>query len=728
MKMADKQATVYVIDLGATLSRVHPSRGESDLDYTLTYIWDKITATMSTGRKTDVIGVVGFRTENTDNTMATADGYENICVLAPIAQFLMDHVRDLNRVLVPSRGKGEGGDGFSAICIAVDMIMRYCRKLKYIKNVVLVTDGRGEWDDEGCEEIVGQIQEEGINLTVLGVDFDDEEYGFVEEKKVPKKARNEKVIKKIVEACNEGGQELGIFGTLAEAIYELGKPRLKKVRPVASFRGELTLGNPEMYDTAFSINVERYPRTAIAKPISASSYTTKTEKLGSDGEVSGDGPASKVTDLQAVKNARAYQIEDDAAAGGMMDIEKEQMEKGYKYGRTVVPISTTDETITVLETEPGLRVIGFVPVEKYRRYFSMSTTNVIVGAKDNPKAAMALSSLIHALFELEAYALARLVTKKNVAPVLVLLAPFIDADYECLIDVQVPFTEDVRHYRFPALDKVTTISGKVLEKHRFLPTPGLEKQMSDYVDKMDLMTANDDEDEAEYATVDETFSPILHRINQVVRWRAVHPDEPLPPAHEILTKYNCPPETLLVVSTDTLRKLIEASGVKKVDPKLAGRKRGREQPVPKSGLDVEALLTSAVPLAPKKAKISSANPIPDFKNKLRTTEDLSDLEEAGKEMLAVLKDLIKYSLADANYGRVCETLKVMREEYIEYDEPRIYNTVLQGLKEAIVSKELDGDRMECWDEIRYNRLGLITKGESERVEVGDAEARRFLWG
>jgi len=167
--MADKQATVYIIDLGPTLSRVHPSRGESDLDYALTYIWDRITATMSTGRKTDVIGVVGFRTENTDNTMATADGYENICVLAPIGQFLMDHVRDLKRALVPSRGKGRGGDGFSAICIAVDMIMKYCRKLKYIRNVVLVTDGRGEWDDDGCEEIVRQIQEEGINLTVLYV-------------------------------------------------------------------------------------------------------------------------------------------------------------------------------------------------------------------------------------------------------------------------------------------------------------------------------------------------------------------------------------------------------------------------------------------------------------------------------------------------------------------------------------------------------------------------------
>lgn len=67
----------------------------------------------------------------------------------------------------------------------------------------------------------------------------------------------------------------------------------------------------------------------------------------------------------------------------------------------------------------------------------MSSTNVIVGAKGNPKAAMALSSLIHALFELDSYALARLVKKKDTQPLMVVLAPFIDAEFECLVDVEV---------------------------------------------------------------------------------------------------------------------------------------------------------------------------------------------------------------------------------------------------------------------------------------------------
>lgn len=264
------------------------------------------------------------------------------------------------------------------------------------------------------------------------MDFDDEEFGFTEEDKNPKKGKNEAVLRKLCSGVD------GVYGTLQEAINELGNPRLKKTRPVTSFKGDLTLGDPSKYENALIINVERYPRTMIAKPVSASAYVMKTEpgqvEESSIGNIAFDGSNSN---LQEVKQTRSYQVDDDNALGGKMDIDKDQMEKGYSYGREVVPISTTDETITVFETEPGLQILGFIPADKYQRYFSMSSTNVVVGAKANPKAAMALSSLIHALFELESYALARLVKKKDAQPLMVMLAPSIDADFECLIDVEV---------------------------------------------------------------------------------------------------------------------------------------------------------------------------------------------------------------------------------------------------------------------------------------------------
>ncbi|KAH8153276.1 uncharacterized protein LAJ45_02863 [Morchella importuna] len=717
--MADKQTTIYVIDLGKSMGE-GPKNGrtETDLEYVLKYVWDKITSTIANGRKTDTIGIVGFRTDGTNNEMVEEDdSYENVSVMSPVKQFLLPDLREMQEKLVPSRV--DVGDGISALCIGIQLIMLHCKRLKFIRNICLVTNGRGSFDMDEVEQIKEQIKAEGINLTILGVDFDDEDFGFKEEDKPPKKAKVEESLKKL---CEDVG---GVFGTIQEAIEELGNPRLKKTRPVASFKGDLTLGDPAQYPNAVTINVERYPRTMVAKPISASSYIMKAEaREGEEADVS----------LEAVRQARAYQVDDHDAAGGKMDVDRDQMEKGYTYGKEVVPISSTDETVTLFETEPGLQIVGFIPVENYKRYFSMSSTNAIVGAKGNPKAAMALSSLIHALFELDSYALARLVKKKDTQPLMVVLAPFIDAEFECLIDVEVPFAEDVRAYKFPPLDRVKTVSGKVLDKHRYIPTPDMDKYMSDYVDSMDLSNFGEDEEgnPSEYITVEDTYSPIVHRINQVVRWRAIHPNEPIPPPYEVLLKYSKVPEGLLEKIEDPLGKLIAACDIKVVDPKVTGKRGRREQPAPKSGLDIEALLNEDEPSstsdAPKKPKkISATNAIPEFKQRFTQTDDLDELISAGQEMLEIIKGLITHSLADTNYARACEMLKVIRDAFTEFDEPEVYNDIIKELKRAIYAEELDGDRVDMWREVRVNKLGLVTAKEGNGRGVEDDEAKAFLW-
>lgn len=77
----------------------------------------------------------------------------------------MPNVRELQGTLKPS--KTNKGDGISAICIAIEMIMTYCKKLKYTRNICLVTDGMGDFDTDEIDNIKDQIKAEGINLTVL---------------------------------------------------------------------------------------------------------------------------------------------------------------------------------------------------------------------------------------------------------------------------------------------------------------------------------------------------------------------------------------------------------------------------------------------------------------------------------------------------------------------------------------------------------------------------------
>ena len=86
----------------------------------------------------------------------------------------------------------------------------------------------------------------------------------------------------------------------------------------------------------------------------------------------------------------------------------------------------------------------------------MGESCITIAPRTDEEARIALSSLIHALHELDSYAVARIVLKENKDPQIILLAPYIEPDIEGLIDVPLPFAEDVRTYRFPPLDRVIT--------------------------------------------------------------------------------------------------------------------------------------------------------------------------------------------------------------------------------------------------------------------------------
>jgi ATP-dependent DNA helicase 2 subunit 2 len=41
--MAEKEATIFVIDLGKTMGEKHSERSVSDLEWAMPYVWDRIT-------------------------------------------------------------------------------------------------------------------------------------------------------------------------------------------------------------------------------------------------------------------------------------------------------------------------------------------------------------------------------------------------------------------------------------------------------------------------------------------------------------------------------------------------------------------------------------------------------------------------------------------------------------------------------------------------------------
>lgn len=158
-------------------------------------------------------------------------------------------------------------------------------------------------------------------------------------------------MRSFAESCSDG-----TFGTTAEAIEALATPVVKVTREYNTYTGPLTLGDPKKYpETAVSIDVARYFKTHQAKPVSAKSYVSRTV----DGAIDVELP--DIDDLTAVKQARAYKVNDPTALGGKRDVERDALEKGYEYGSDIVHISELDQNITKLEATRDFSIIGFVP-------------------------------------------------------------------------------------------------------------------------------------------------------------------------------------------------------------------------------------------------------------------------------------------------------------------------------------------------------------------------------
>ena len=145
---------------------------------------------------------------------------------------------------------------------------------------------------------------------------------------------------------------------------------------------------------------------------------------------------------------------------------------------------------------------------------------------------------------------------------------------------------------------------------------------------------------------------------------------------------------------------------------------------PRSGLDVGALLSERPAI--KERRISSQNAVPEFIQIVGESSGIDDIQilrDAVKQLGNIIKDWIRQSMGDSNYDRVIETLKIMRRECQELDEPAPYNDYIKDLKAAVFKEELGGDRRELWWAIRKEKLGLFDRTESEHVDVEPEEAR-----
>lgn len=557
----------------------------------------------------------------TKNNLATQGEYSNIAVLQDVTMFTLEMLHEVRRELVPS--EVDAADIISGIVVAIDMIRTYCRHLKYIKNIYVLTNARYskplEETEGDIEAIRDEMSKNNIQFKVLGVDFDDTENGIVESEDDgpidPRKKQSEAILKKLCEIPDS------VFANAQEAVDSLQLPSVKKVRPIKTFAGKLTLGDLTEYpiDNCISIDIEAFPATRVATASTAVAYATAGKPAASQatqGSPDAKLSALKKQGLQEVKRLTEFYVVDENDPEVKTEVEAEDVKSGYRFGPDIVVLTEEEEQVIKLRSqEPAsMMIVGFVKENMIPRYMSMSNTDYVVGAKGEPEATMALSSLIHALFLEKSAAIVRLVQKDGKDAQMCALTPVIEENLECLVLTHLPFAQDQRHYRFPPLGEVRvkdkeTGGFKTVTEHPMIPTEEMQDAMDQLVDDMDLMQADDG---FEYAPPDQVYNPLIHRIKQVIKHCALMDNtQDIPDILPILKKYSGPPAHVVENASKSIAKLESLLATKRVETKeerkervkleretkgTAGAEPKDELRVEEQPIDIETLLANSGPV------------------------------------------------------------------------------------------------------------------------------------
>jgi len=171
--MAGKEATLFLIDVGVTTATRNNGRDVTDLDYGMQYIWDRIAVILSANKASHLVGVIGFRTDETNNHLSEAgDEYGNIYEMKELAAIKMPDLKYLQQQIKSSAT--HSGDAVSAIVVGTE-IMGKATTLKsgkpgaYTRKMILLTDGKGHIAEDELESIAAKLNEDKIALTVMYV-------------------------------------------------------------------------------------------------------------------------------------------------------------------------------------------------------------------------------------------------------------------------------------------------------------------------------------------------------------------------------------------------------------------------------------------------------------------------------------------------------------------------------------------------------------------------------
>lgn len=700
---ANKAAVVLCMDVGVAMGNSFPGE-ESPFEQA------KKVMTMFVQRQVfseskDEIALVLFGTDRTDNALAGEDQYQNITVHRHLMLPDFDLLEDIgSKIQLGSRQ----ADFLDALIVCMDLIQRETIGKKFgKKHIEVFTDLSSPFSQDQLDVIICNLKKSGISLQFF-LPFS---------------------IGKNRETGNrgDGGSDHCGPSFPQKGITEQQKEGIRMVeRVMVSLEGED--GLEEIYSFSESLRqlcvfkkIERrsmpWPCQLTISPslsIKIVAYKSIVQERVKKTWIAVDARTLKKEDIQ---KETVYCLNDDDET----EVSKEDTIQGFRYGSDIVPFSKVDEEQMKYKSEGKcFSVLGFCRSSQvHRRFFMGYQVLKVFAAKDDEAAAVALSSLIHALDELNMVAIVRYAYDRRANPQVGVAFPHIKDAYECLVYVQLPFMEDLRQYMFSSLKN----------NKKCTPTEAQLSAIDDLIESMSLVKKSKEEDAIEdLFPTSKIPNPEFQRLFQCLLHRALHPQERLPPIPQHILNMLDPPTEIQakgeipLSKVKTLFPLTDAD--KKKDHVTAQdifQDNHEEGPAAKKcKTEKEEIHISVSSLAEGKVtKVGSVNPVENFRVLVR--QKIASFEEASLQLISLIEQFL-----DTNetlyFMKSMECIRAFREEAIQFSEEQRFNCFLEALREKVEIKQLN----HFWEIVVQDGVTLITKDEGPGSSVTTEEAAKFL--
>ncbi|XP_008937038.1 PREDICTED: X-ray repair cross-complementing protein 5 [Merops nubicus] len=653
----------------------------------------------------DEVAVVLFGTDDTRNDLACEDQYQNITIHRSLMLPDFDLMEDIQDVI---KAGSEQADFLDAIIVCMDLLQKETIGKKYEKkHIELFTDLSSPVSEDQLEIIIDNLKKTGISLQFFlpfPVDVDDgggdtsTSVWSTHRNSFPRKGLTEQqkeginVVRKLMHTLDEEGGLEEVY-TFRESLERLSMFKKIERRPMA-WPCQLTIGSN------LSIRIVAYKSVT----------EEKVKKIWTVVD-------AKTHRKDDVQRETVYCLNDDDET----EVQKDDTIQGFRYGSDIIPFSKEDEEQMKYKTEAKcFSVLGFTRSSQIQRHYYMGNQVLkVFAAKDDENAAVAFSALIHALHELKVVAIVRYAYDRRCNPQVGVAFPHIKDAYECLIYVQLPFTEDLRQYLFSSLKN----------NKKCIPTADQLSAVDSLIDSMNLVYEDDNGE-----TFEDLFKPSkipnpqFQRLYQCLQHKAFHPNEPLPPIEQHLLEMLEMPCVVKERCQSPLEKVkalfpLKEVGKKKEDKTAQDifKDNSEDGPNPKKPkIEDEEGSFSIVKLAEGSVtSVGSVNPAEDFRILVRQKN--ADFRDVSQQLINRIDQFLE-NKGSQYYMKGINCISVFREEAMKLSRVQCFNDFLQALKSKVEDKAL----ADFWEIMIQDRISLISKDEAEESSVTSEEAEKFL--